>query len=410
MQIEKNGEKKNHILEMLIPFYGLFEPYRISILPITAIILAVIIISRKRVSLKVTKSNAPFLLFVGYMVVRDVLHMFLSVSDPIGTQLNSLIEDVVLYTLIFVACNNDFDEGILFRWWKIAGVIFGAGMLYHVFQLFVLGQEIYPISVIPGYDIAHVIGEGHTRPTSFFSEPAAYVGSMMPLLFLSLKRKDLKWSALSTFLIVVSTSTVGVILSAVLWVVFILSEKKSLRVTVLYTSFVVLFVALFLYLPVFGDTLQKLEDVSAGESTWGSRVKGPFQMIAAMDWHELPFGTSLLDVKEFILKKGEKIPSNSYIYASISEAGGVFLNTVARLIFRYGIVGLFLYLRMFKGKLFNRRNEFNMYAIMMIVASFGQGSIASHGIPMMLLLLYANKKNDKSYEKSCDGVEILCRK
>ena len=392
MQIEDRRSNRNHILEMLIPFFGVFEPYKISIIPVTAIILFVIIVSRGRMNFKITKQTQPYLMFVGYMVLRDVLHMFFSVSDPIGTQFNRLLESVVLYALIFVACNNDFDEGILFRWWKIAGVIFGVGMLYHVFQLFVLGQEVYPISVIPGYDIAHVAGETSLRPTSFFSEPAAYVVSMMPLLFLSLKRKSLKWSALSTFLIVVSTSTVGVILSAVLWMVFILSEKKSLRISVLYTSFVVLFVALFLYLPVFSDTLQKLEDVSAGESTWGSRVKGPFQMIAAMNWGELPFGTDILDFKEFVFRNLDKIPVQSVPYQRVMSGDDAFFNTIALIIFRYGIVGLFLYLRMFKGKLFNRRSEFNMYAIMMIVASFGQGSISSPSIPMIVLLLYANRK------------------
>ena len=222
---------------------------------------------------------------------------------------------------------------------------------------------------------------------------------MMPLLFLSMKRKNLKWSALSTFLIVVSTSTVGVILSAVLWVVFILSEKKSLRVTVLYTSFVVLFVALFLYLPVFGDTLQKLEDVSAGESTWGSRVKGPFQMIAAMNWAELPFGTDVLDFKEFVFRNLDKISVQSVPYQRVMSGDDAFFNTIALIVFRYGIVGLLLYLRMFKGKLFNRRSEFNMYAIMMIVASFGQGSISSPSIPMIILLLYANRKVDQGYKE-----------
>ena len=370
MYIKSDRKSQNHILEMLIPFYGVFEPYKISIIPFTAIILSIIALSHYDRKIKVTKQTKPYLIFVGYMTIRDILHMFLSVSDPIGTQVNRLISNVVLYVLIFVVCNNDFDEAILYRWWKIAGVIFGLGMIYHVFQLLVLGQDIYPLSLIPGYDIAHKGVESFTRPTSFFSEPAAYVGSMLPLLFLALKRKDFKWAALSTFLIAVSTSTVGIILVAVLWLVFIISEKKSFKVTVLYSAFVVLFVAMFMYLPIFSDALQKLEDVSEGESTWGSRVKGPFQMIGAMDWDELPFGTSTLDTKTFVYENLDELSKDSgpYIYASKGE--DVFLNTFCLIIYRYGILGLLFFLKIFVSQIFDKKYEARMYVIMLLVASF----------------------------------------
>ena len=394
MKIRVDRKNRNHVLEMLIPFFGVFEPYRISIIPITAIILAVIIISRGRINFRTHKSTMPYVLFVIYMSLRDVLHMFLSVSDSVGVQFNRLLANVVLYMLLFLACNNDFDEDALFKWWKVAGIIFGAGMLYHVFQILVLNQDVYPLSIIPGYDIAHDTQTLYSRPSSFFSEPAAYVSSMLPLLFLSLKKKNFKWAAISTFLILVSTSTVGVILSAVLWIVFIIFEKKSFKVTFIYLVLVVCFVIMFQYLPIFSDTLQKLQDVSEGESTWGSRIQEPFQMIGAMRWNELPFGTSMLNAREFIYHNIERFSNPSTLIERISDDETMFLNTIALIIFRYGVIGLLFYLRIFKNKLFNKKYEARMYSIMLIVASFGQGFISSPSIPLILIMLYANKNED----------------
>lgn len=388
MQLDNRSHNRNHILEIIIPFFGVLEPYKISVLPVTAILLFAIVLFHHKGKVYLPKSILPFVIFVGYTVLRDIFHMFFSVSDPISAQMNRLIEKCVLYVLIFAACGGGFDEKALFRWWKVAGVIFGAGMLYHVFQILVLQQGVQPINLIPGYDISHDPGMAYDRPTSFFSEPAAYVVSMMPLLFLAFKQKSFRWAALATFLIAISTSTVGVLLCAVLWLVFIAQEKKTKKTTWLYIGFVGLFAMLFFTLPIFSATLEKVREVSDGESTWGSRVEGPFQMVRAMRWDELPLGTNMLDTTRFVLRNVGKIPKDSAPYLHAIQNETVFFNTIALLIFRYGIVGLALFLFTFKGKL-SKNFGGRLYAIMLLVAVFGQGAIAAPGVPLIVMLLYA---------------------
>lgn len=396
MQLESKNTRKNHILEMLIPFFGVLAPYRIGIIPTSAILLLVIVLFRNGGKVRIPKLATAYVAFVAYLVVRDILHMFFSVSDPIDVQINRLLEKVILYALILLVCEGDFDEDALFKWWKVAGVIYGAGMLYHVVQLVVLGEEIHPISIIPGYDIAHEDVESFSRPTSFFPEPAAYVGAMLPLLFLSLRKRNFLWAAVSAFLIVVSTSTVGIILTAVMWMVFILMEKNSIKTKLLYIAFAVLFTVLFLNLAIFSDALEKLQDVSEGESTWRSRVEGPIQMIKALNWKELPFGTNLVDTASFVRKNISHFPADSIPYIYVTEKGlTVFLNTYCNLIFRYGIVGLILFLKMFKGKILNKKYAARIYAITMLVAAIAQSTVASPAVPLMMLLLYTNKSAEK---------------
>lgn len=381
------------MLEIFLPFLGVLAPYKISVVPITAIALFFIFLS-KVIGGKITvskKSKTFFMLFI-YMVFRDILHMLFSEGGAISTQLNRLIEYAVLYILVFLVVGK-FDENILYKWWKIAGVIFGAGMIYHVFQILVLNQPAVPITIIPGYVLRSDSLEGSFRPTSFFAEPAAYTTSMMPLLFLALKRNDLKWAFLSTFLIVVSTSTVGVILSATMWILFILFQKKPVRKTITAIFFICAFVAIFLNSELFSDTLSKLESVAAGESTFGSRVQVPFEVISLMDLIHLPFGSDVLEVKAFVLANRECLQPGSATLYYAQTKDSVFLNTFASLIFRYGIVGLCLFLLCFKNKLLNSGYEARMYAIMLLIASFGQGNIVEPGIPMMLLLLYACNDN-----------------
>ena len=393
MQLE-DKKRKNHILEILVPFFGVLAPYRVAIIPASAILLLIIILFKDGGKVRLPRTISAYIGFVVYLIARDVFHMFFSTTGvSIRAQVNGLLEDVVLYLMIYIVSNGDFDEDVLFKSWRIAGVIFGAGMLYHVYQLLVLGQDIYPISFIPGYDIAHEAGEMSGRPTSFFSEPAAYVNSMLPLLFLSLRKRKFFWAAISAFLIVISTSTVGVILTAVMWVVFILLERKSVMTTVLYIAFAAVFVMLFLNLSVFSDSLEKLQDVTEGESTWGSRVEGPILMVKAMNWWEFPLGTSVVDTIKFVFERIQRIPAGSrpYMYAMSGKA--VFMNTYCKLIFRYGIAGLLLFLSIFKGKVLNKKYDARIYAIAMLVAAIAQGMTASPDMPLLIIVLYESRMN-----------------
>ena len=391
MPTNLKSKNRNHALEILVPFLGVFAPYRISVIPVTAIMLFAIILFRNKGALFISKQTMPYLFFVLYRLFRDVVHMFFSVSDPVDVQVKRLGEYIFLNALIIIMCNYDFDEKVLFRWWKIAGTIFGAGMVYHVVQLLVLHQSIQPISLIPGYSIGSEDVDSFTRPTSFFSEPAAYVVSMLPLLFLALKRRNLKWAIAATLLIAVSTSTIGVVLSALLWILFIIFEKKPMKTTVISLGFVCVFIVLFMNLSIFSATLEKLQEVSVGASTWGSRVKGPFEMISVMKWYEFPFGTNILDTREFVFRNLSSFKSGSVSVLYVNSGFTVFLNTIAMLIYRYGIMGLGLFLLTFKNKILNKRYEARMYAIMMLVAAFAQGSVASPDIGFIIVLLYANR-------------------
>jgi hypothetical protein len=195
-----------------------------------------------------------------------------------------------------------------------------------------------------------------------------------------------------------------VILSAVMWVLFILFEKKSLRVTVSAILFIIIFLVLFLNLEIFAESLTKFESVAEGESTFGSRVKAPFEVVGLKDWFNLPFGNTTLNIREFVMANQMDLSAASRVLGYAQTKENIFLNTVAQLIYRYGIVGLVLFLMCFKGKIFNKNSKIRMYAIVLLIAVFGQGNISTPDIPMFLLLIYSfdfnnNKETPILYPK-----------
>ncbi len=403
LQNRGKGNIRMHLLEILLPFLGLLVQYKVSIIPLSVIAMVVIIFFQGKICFR--KTCGPYFLYLGYILMRDVFHILFSNYSDVSVQLNIIINYTVQFLLIFTICSNDFDENILYKWWKIAGTIFGIGMVYHVVQIMIFHNPVNPISIIPGYLMRSDALDGSMRPVSFFAEPASYVTSMMPLLFLALKKKDLKWAIISTFLIVISTSTVGVALAAVLWITFIIFEKKNKKITISAIFFIVIFVVSFMNLSVFSDTLSKLQEVSEGGSTWGSRIQGPFEIIGVMKWYELLFGSNFLVVRDFVGAHLSQFSAGSVVLSIYNLGRDFFLNSVASVIYRYGIVGLILILSTFKNKIFNKKYEARMYVIMLLVASVAQGLVFDPNICIMLPLLYANKMN-KTIEKNSLNIEV----
>ena len=107
-----NRKKERHLLEMLLPFLGVLAPYKISIIPVTAIVLLIIWLSKWKLS--ISSKVIPFFIFFSYMVFRDLLHLAFSEAGTVSSQINRMLEYSVLYLLVFFIADS-FDEAKLYR-------------------------------------------------------------------------------------------------------------------------------------------------------------------------------------------------------------------------------------------------------------------------------------------------------
>lgn len=388
------GSGGAHLIEYLLPFLILLSQYSIGILRIDSLLLivvGVILTMRRHGKVLFPAYYRPFLSFLGYIVIRDIFRIVLG-PDAFQTQLNRMVEYMIIYSLVFVVCSQEFSEDRLYKAWKVAGVIFTIGLVYQLLQLYILGQRIAPISLIPGYALRPDEKSIQTRPSSFFAEPASFVNAMIPLEFLALRRKDFKWAVFTTMATLLSGSTVGVILSIVLWTMELLQGNSSFGKRLLTVIIAVVVVMLFRSLDVFNFSFTKFLEVASGGSTFGSRVLTGLEVVRRQSIIELVFGTNYNDVATFVANHSGNF-SNSLVVMAYWRSGQLFMNTFSLLIFQYGIIGFGLFLYPLLLYLKQPKYKAKMLVVLTLVAIFGQTMLLNtyYFILVILFLLYENE-------------------
>lgn len=397
MQQTTISANRKPYIEYYLPFYSVLAFYKIGPLPASTIglIIVLLLVARNNHGIVKIKKNSWYLVFFAYIVLRDVLR-FLIGYDDIQTQLNRLIEYVIVFLVVLAICSEGFNEDKLYKSWKIAGLIFSIGLIYQLFQIYVLGQRVTPISIIPGYDIRpNGIALLVSRPSSFFAEPASFVNAMIPLEFMALRRKEFKIATVVSLIIISSTSTVGIVLSAILWWTALWRKEAKAKTKVISILSIIVIIYVFSNFSIFDSSASKLLQVAEGGSTFGSRVITSFEIVHAENLVQKIIGTEYNDVNSFISQHSSQFSSDSVVNMYWNGGrGNVFLNTFGQLMLRYGIVGLILFLMPLLQYLKSSTYQAKPFVIMVIAAIFGQSMLLNsyYFMVIMILILYEHYK------------------
>lgn len=385
-------KSKNCYIEIFLPFYYLLSQYHLLVFGLGTIglfVVALLSVASEK-SFRWNKHYNIYAVFLIYILIKDIIDVFISGGGE-QAQINRVAEYLVVFSLIFIVCSKGFDEEKLYKTWKAAGVVYTLGLLYHMLLIYVLGwYSVRPISLVPGYSLREIA----YRPTSFFSEPAAFVTAMLPLEFLALRRKDIKWGIFSTLAILSSTSTTGIVLSMILWCYTFMRGKLRRSYKYIMYFAAVIIVLLFFNLSVFQGALNKVVDILHGGGTLNSRVIGAFELLKAMEWKQWIFGVSNVDVFEFVAQNLEKfsgvsIVLNRYLNKSL------FLNALSNVVLNYGIFGLLLLLGTYLGKLRMKGYRAKGLILVCMAAMIGQSIFLNSYYYQMtiLILLYCTKQS-----------------
>lgn len=380
--------KEGFGLEYFLPFYPLLVQYNIgptSLGNIGLIIVALYIIIKQRYIIEIKSKYKYFVLFIIYAVFRDILRMIITVNYS-QTYVNRIAEYVIIFLAVLIVCNKRFEEKKLYFTWKIAASIYIGGLIFHMIQLYVLGQPITPISIIPGYSLRIKEMVATLRPSSFFSEPAAFVSAILPLEFLALKNKEIKWAIIVTFFVLCSTSTVGIILSLVLWSCFLISSTETIKTKIVIFVSAIVIIVLFINLNIFSTSLSKLLDVSFGGSTFESRIAVGFDIIKTQPIETLFFGTNYGEASSYVTQNISKFAPSSSVLVYY-RANSIFLNTFSKIIFMYGFLGVFLFYLPLVKALQNSKYSAKSYIIMVIVATFAQTMLLNAAYFEMIIIV-----------------------
>lgn len=381
--------KRKTYVEYLLPFFLLFSQYVIYGVPISTLLLSIVaVLTILKNGLRLYKHYLPFVIFFAYVLLHDICAVLFGGSDP-NTAMNRLLEYTVNYILIFVVCSVPLNEDKLFSAWKIATILYSAGLIYHLVLIHILGQPVQIIQIMPLLRDIN-LNEPY-RPRSFFNEPSYIASALLPMLFLSLKRKNFFWAALTTGMIFLTTSTAGVVLAMIMWGLnyFFGSEKKKKVWPILvFAALLVVFTTSELFL----NSYEKLQSVLSGGSTFIPRVIIGLEIVKTLPFWEFFAGTLYNEVADYIYMNSAALSNRIILrYWSISR-NAIFMNGISSLIFRYGLVGLFMFFSTYKGMLFKKNFGGRIFAIITLISLFANSEIlnAPYYINAMILLLYLN--------------------
>ena len=394
------------MFEYAMSFFPIFFPYKIGPIGVEAIVLligALCIFKRKEckiqlnISFHLNSLNKAFYILFFYVIIKDVCIIFFGKSDT-SASVNSLVLLMVHMVSFILLTTRKFDLGKFYNGLKVAGIIYTIGTVYHLIQIYVFKQNPMPISLIPGYEISPI---AYSRPRSFFSEPAALAQAMLPLLFFSLNKRDYKYSLMATFTIVASTSTMGIVLAAVLWLFeFVLKSGKIMQKIMVIIVFLALG-ALLYRSEVVRNTILSLQERASGGGSTAFRVSLGFDLIATLTHKDYLFGTLYHIPYDYAVDNLQRFSSSSLLFRATQYGADVFfVNALSNLIFRYGFIGLYLYFQTYKGKLFDNHYSGRSLAIMTIIEMIGDTMLFNAYYFYIMLLLYYLKREQGDVHES----------
>lgn len=330
-----------------------------------------------------------------YIVVCFIMQIFLY----LGGGENSGFSIILIYFIIIILY-DDIDENELMKSYKIFGTIAIIGLLYQSFSIYILDIPSPPFKILP-IDAAdqHFWGEGE-RPSSFFAEPQAYCSFIIPMLFLYLKNNKKLLSIIITVSILLSTSTQGLAMAAVIWGGYIFLHVPNTKKRIALLFLLVSISILYINLDVFNYSREKIVNTNLDDNI---RLSRGFQIYNSLDTHDKIFGLGLGGAHDYMEKNSSLFEwsQNNTQYHLLGYTTGVSGTLVS-----FGLIGglclLIMFLRFLKFE--DKRNR--IFMIMIIMIFFSQ-NILFNAWFLYFFLFYLGINNK---EKNSNYIKVWIRK
>ena len=267
-----------------------------------------------------------FTLLVGYVLIHDFIYLFVASGN-----INAYLNLIVNLGLVFLAVGRiDIEKfkGSL----NLVALISMVGLLFQWVEV-AAGGGVRPIQ-LPFLDMQEVRLEYlGSRPSSFFMEPAAYAAFMYVPLMFSLIDKKYIWSFIIILSDFLTTSTIGIVTSFIMLLVYVFTQKVSTKTRLLTVLMGGILAFALLSVDAFQGGVDKMENEDIENNTRTSQ--GPY-IVSTMQPYEMVFGSLYPNATDYCL--AGRAPDVQF------ASGLVFISTTWLLILIYGFVGLVLYL------------------------------------------------------------------
>lgn len=256
---------------------------------------------------------------------------------------------IILY--LFCGCSVSIiaehtDKDALYKCWKFLGILTGIVIFYQFIQITFLHHPVHAINVLPltGADMEACDNwmEDTNRPIAFFTEPAAVVSFLTPLLALAQQKKDFITAIIVSVSILLTASTSGLIVLLIMWSTAISQIKFSFLTYILVFSVSAVILYLFLATDLFGTSVEKIMYETSGESTnMYVRVLMGWSIFINLDLRSILMGIPDIDLTNFALNR-----ATEYVNAAVLWGSEIYTNSAQKVFLYSGVIGAIVYIWM----------------------------------------------------------------
>jgi hypothetical protein len=279
-----------------------------------------------------------------------------------------------LSILIISIVTNKLNFSKFYNFYKLIGYICCIVVIGQFFLLYFFNIEPLPITILPvSVENLYIWQSSNeaTRPSAFFSEPQAFASFLLPLLILSLYKKNFGFVFLIILSILFTGSTLGIISIFFIGVFYFIDNYDIGNIKYI-TSFSIIsitLITLFFSLGVMEDYAQKLLSTDLMNNP---RLLRSFNVLLNFSMFDLTFGIGD-NLKNFILQNINDQFVRLYIENNLIDRLS-YITTIAGNFVKYGVFIGLAYLVVLKNifTLFSSTAHLKALAFTIIFLSFGQ--------------------------------------
>ena len=364
--MDNKQKKKINLMEVFIPLFCLINQYEFSGIHI-GLICVIVVVSINFIKYRQVYLYKPLFTFFLFMLLHDFIRIVITGFNT------GLWVERLFYLLLLSCVYKRIDEDNLFKVWKFIGIIVMGGLFYQSFQVYILGQSVSTINILPFLQSS---SENYllkySRPHSFFLEPAAYCTWMLPLLCMCMKRKKNVWMIFISLSILLSTSSTGILMTGVVWLFYAFAsarKEEKYSNSLMIVGILIIGIGALSNLSIFSAALNKLTNISIADTSNSVRLILGFQLFGAAPIMYKIWGIPYMNVENY-MRSGEVAFGKYGLNLNISHLG--FVNSIGNCMLVYGIFGLFFYLKLF----WNIWKESDLYSkcyvLTCLISIFGQ--------------------------------------
>lgn len=261
-----------------------------------------------------------------------------------------LIVSILLY--LFCGCSVSIiavhtDKNALYKCWKFLGIITSVIIFCQFIQITFLHHSVHAINVLPltsaNIEACENWIEDSNRPIAFFTEPAAVVSFLTPLLALAQQKKEYVTAIIVSVSILLTASTSGLIVLIIMWSTALSQIKFDVLTYILVISFSAVILYLFMATNLFETSVQKILYETSGESSnMYVRVIMGWAIYYNLDIRSMLMGIPDIDLTNFALNR-----ATEYVNAGVLWGAEVYTNSAQKVFLFSGIIGATVYIWMF---------------------------------------------------------------